>query len=79
MLSALRSQLQCANGHIPGETIKSFTYRNLAPLYVGEEMRVCVRRDTIKEGKMEVWIEGNGGGYAVKGTALVGRYEKPAP
>lgn len=65
MLSALRSQLGA------GEIIRRFDYRNLAPLYAGEELKVCVRKE--REGEMGVWVEGRGGGYAVKGTAVVGR------
>lgn len=50
-------------------------YRNLAPLYVDEEMKICVKRN---EDKFDVWIEGREGGYAVKGTAVVDqvRYQK---
>ncbi|KAF7864580.1 hypothetical protein EAF04_006712 [Stromatinia cepivora] len=64
MLSVLRSQLQ------PGEMIKRFDYRNLAPLYANEELRVCVGKNTDKNNKYEVWIEGKEGGYAVKGSAV---------
>ncbi|EMR83441.1 putative chorismate mutase prephenate dehydratase protein [Botrytis cinerea BcDW1] len=66
MFSVLRSQLQ------PGEIIKRFNYRNLAPLYANEELRVCVGKDADKSNKYEVWIEGKEGGYAVKGSAVVG-------
>jgi hydroxyacyl-ACP dehydratase HTD2-like protein with hotdog domain len=66
MLSVLRSQLG------PAEMVLKFDYRNLAPLYAEEEMRVCVKRDTEKKNKFHVWIEGKEGGYAVKGTAEVG-------
>lgn len=52
------------------ESISSIIYRNLAPLYAEEEMKVCVKRK--KRGKtagsFEVWIEGKGGGFAVKGS-----------
>lgn len=48
-----------------------FEYRNLIPLFAGEEMKVCVRRGPEKEDKLDVWIEEPGGGYAVKGTALI--------
>lgn len=51
------------------EQILTFEYRNLAPLYADEEMRICVRRDREKHDKFDVWIEGKEGGYAVKGTA----------
>jgi len=64
LLSVLRSQLQ------EGEMIKRFDYRNLAPLYANEEMRICIRKD--REKKYDVWIEGQSGGYAVKGSAIIG-------
>ncbi|KAI9802859.1 MAG: hypothetical protein M1833_001458 [Piccolia ochrophora] len=52
--------------------ILSVEYRNLSPLVVGEEMRVCGRE---KEGgeEMEVWVEGPEAGMAVKGTVKIGR------
>jgi hypothetical protein len=53
-----------------------FDYRNLAPLYVDEEMKICLRKNAKhnveKEDKYDVWIEGKDGGYAVKGTAICG-------
>ena len=49
------------------ETITEIEYRNLAPLYAEEEMRVCGRAR--EDGVWDVWIEGRDGGYAVKGTA----------
>ena len=64
MLSVLRSQLKI------GEMVLKFDYRNLAPLYVEEEMRICAKRDG--ETRFDVWIEGKEGGYAVKGSAVVG-------
>ncbi|KAF4621710.1 hypothetical protein G7Y89_g14495 [Cudoniella acicularis] len=67
MLSVLRSQLQ------EEEMIFKFDYRNLAPLYASEKMNVCVRRDPKQSSKFDVWIEGSHGGYAVKGSALIGR------
>lgn len=72
--------LTALSGHISGPEdlkfrIRDFQYRNLAPLYVGEEMKVCIRKttreDRVREAKYDVWIEGRGGGYAVKGTAIV--------
>ncbi|KAI9854858.1 MAG: hypothetical protein M1824_006548 [Vezdaea acicularis] len=54
-------------------------YRNLAPLYVGEELRVCARR--VKEDEKggmegwEVWCEGPGGGLAVRGVVEIGRVQ----
>ncbi|RFU35848.1 hypothetical protein B7463_g459, partial [Scytalidium lignicola] len=64
LLSVLRSQLR------DGEMVKRFDYRNLAPLYAHESLTVCVLRNSKENNKYEVWIEGNGGGYAVKGTAV---------
>jgi hypothetical protein len=66
MLSVLRSQLK------EGEMVLEFEYKNLVPLYAEEEMKICVRRDREKEGRFDVWIEGLGGGYAVKASAIVG-------
>ncbi|KAH8821659.1 hypothetical protein F5884DRAFT_657268 [Xylogone sp. PMI_703] len=64
MLSVLRSQLR------DGEMITKFDYRNLAPLYAHESLKVCVWRNSKEKSKYDVWIEGKGGGYAVKGTAV---------
>ncbi|KAK8041803.1 hypothetical protein PG993_006326 [Apiospora rasikravindrae] len=44
-------------------------YRNLAPLYVDEEMTVCVRSHKGSH-KHDVWIENRHGGLCVKGTVL---------
>lgn len=53
-----------------GESVRDFDYRNFRPLYVGEELTVCVRRVERSEGRgsWEVWIQGVDGGIAVKGT-----------
>lgn len=54
-----------------------FEYRNLAPLYCDENMKICVKvvngdlEAGDQEEKWSVWIEGEGGGYAVKGTAII--------
>jgi len=66
MLSVLRSQLE------DGVIVRKLDYRNLAPLYADEELRVCVRKDRDRPERLDVWIEGKGGGYAVKGSAVVG-------
>lgn len=54
--------------------VKSLSYRNLAPLYVDEEMRVCLRRTRTRpagaEVEWDVWVEGPEGGLAVKGSAV---------
>lgn len=54
----------------PGEAVRDFDYRNFRPLYVGEELTVCVRRTERLEGRgsWEVWIEGVDKAIAVKGT-----------
>ncbi|KAL2068145.1 hypothetical protein VTL71DRAFT_16243 [Oculimacula yallundae] len=70
MLSVLRSQLP------EGKMIREFNYKNLAPLYADEELRICVGRDAQKEEQVDVWIEGKEGGYAVKGTAVIGNIER---
>ncbi|KAK6866245.1 hypothetical protein PG995_002773 [Apiospora arundinis] len=53
--------------------ISRIDYRNLAPLYVGDEMTVCVRSPP-KKGehgqKHDVWIENHHGGLCVKGTVI---------
>jgi hypothetical protein len=50
--------------------LKSIEYRNLAPLYCDEEMRICgLEKKKSQNGSIyEVWIEGPTGGVAVKGT-----------
>ena len=69
MLTVLQSQMHA------GEMITQFTYRNLAPLYAHEEISVCLRIDQEDRKKYEVWIEGKSRGYAVKGSATVGKME----
>jgi hydroxyacyl-ACP dehydratase HTD2-like protein with hotdog domain len=71
MLSVLRSQLKEL------EMVGRFDYRNLAPLYANEEMKVCIRKSHIKADKYDVWIEGRDGGYAVKGTAVISQFALP--
>ncbi|KAL8688107.1 MAG: hypothetical protein Q9218_005898 [Villophora microphyllina] len=61
--------------------LQLFEYRNLAPLYAEEEMKVCLRRkdDLV----YETWIEGPDGGLAVRGTATMklraDRIQTPKP
>ena len=60
----------------PVAKIKHVEYRNLAPLYAEEEMKICVKsrvknteRKTFETYDVyDVWIEGSDGGYAVKGN-----------
>jgi hydroxyacyl-ACP dehydratase HTD2-like protein with hotdog domain len=47
------------------------SYRNLAPLYVGEEITFQGAR--IGEGRWEVWALNKEGGMAVKGTVKTER------
>ena len=59
-------------GRVDGkrEWIRSIEYRNLAPLYAEEDMKICIKRkgqDDL-QANWDVWIEGRDGGYAVKGT-----------
>ncbi|KAI1212439.1 uncharacterized protein F4807DRAFT_457934 [Annulohypoxylon truncatum] len=67
MLSAVKSQLK------KEEKIVKIDYRNLAPLYANEPLRVCVRRvEEPHDGTQrdwEVWVEDRDGGLAVRGTA----------
>jgi hydroxyacyl-ACP dehydratase HTD2-like protein with hotdog domain len=74
MLMAVRTQAEVLNakaGKGLRVSLMEFHYRNLAPLYVGEEMKVCVRVPEAG-GDWDVWIEGPDGGFAVKGTATMG-------
>lgn len=55
--------------------LRNLDYKNLAPLYAGEQVRVCLRLSH-GEGdestqKWNVWVEGPEGGLAVRGTATV--------
>ena len=66
------------------EFIRSIQYRNLAPLYAEEDMRICLKRKAQDDeyGNWDVWIEGRDGGYAVKGaikTKIQTRKETSGP
>ncbi|ROW17653.1 hypothetical protein VPNG_00951 [Cytospora leucostoma] len=63
MLSALRRALDGT-----GLAVSGLDYRNLEPVYVGEEMRVCVSPGRTR---WNVWVEGAGGRRCVKGSAQV--------
>lgn len=68
MLRVLAAAAAAATGDAedaPGK-VRRISYRNYAPLYVNEEMRVCVREVDGRD--WDVWVEGPGG-LAVKGTA----------
>lgn len=53
------------------QRIVAVQYKNLRPLYVDEEMRICVRRMRASDSDgitpWDIWIEGPDGGYAVRG------------
>jgi hypothetical protein len=59
--------------------VETIDYRNLSPLFVGGEIRVCVREtigtttasdeDGWGRRKWLLWVEGPDGGLAVRGTA----------
>ncbi|KAK0710970.1 HotDog domain-containing protein [Lasiosphaeris hirsuta] len=71
MLSALRHFSKTQD-----TWVESIDYRNLAPLYVDEELKVCAREiessaaTTPGTKRWQVWIEGPDGGLAVRGTAV---------
>lgn len=55
------------------EAIRRIEYRNLAPLYADEPLKVCGKKK--HPGEYEVWIEGAGGGLAVKGLVRTEIFE----
>lgn len=71
MLELLRKHLQ--SNH-PDHVIHGVNYRNLAPLYAEEPMKVCGRSKG--ENEWDVWIEGSNGGYAVKGVVTTIKKER---
>jgi hypothetical protein len=67
--------MQAISGYIEAEfkgqqVLESITYRNLAPLYCDEKMRICgMHKKSLDAGNLyDVWIEGPSGGVAVRGT-----------
>lgn len=67
LLTALRHHL-----HGTGLTISDIDYKNLAPLYVEEELTICGKPKPTRDNAWDVWIEAKDGGAAVRGTAHVG-------
>jgi hypothetical protein len=72
---ALTLLLQVMTGHVNAKTdgrniVESIRYRNLAPLYCDEPMRICgsIKKSFVDGELYDVWIEGPTGGVAVKGT-----------
>jgi hydroxyacyl-ACP dehydratase HTD2-like protein with hotdog domain len=61
------------NHHIkrkPENFINEISYKNLAPLYAGEPLKLCGRE--LSDDRYELWAETPQGGIAVKATAKVG-------
>ncbi|OCL14057.1 hypothetical protein AOQ84DRAFT_394704 [Glonium stellatum] len=67
LVTMLREHLKTLE---PPERVLSFDYRNLAPLYANEPLKLCGRK--AEEGKYELWAETPEGGIAVKGMARTG-------
>ncbi|KAI0862603.1 hypothetical protein F4860DRAFT_106295 [Xylaria cubensis] len=81
MLSVLQSQLDTKEL----ESIDNIDYRHLAPLYVGQPMRVCVKLQKSRAGgneqgdaaskieggrrRWDLWVENQDGSLCVRGTA----------
>lgn len=63
MLTFLQQQLAKEGGR---EKIKSVEYRNLAPLYAYDPLKICGRKSD--HNKYDVWAETPEGGIAVKGS-----------
>ncbi|KAJ0423389.1 hypothetical protein BJY00DRAFT_50839 [Aspergillus carlsbadensis] len=59
-----------------GVTIREIDYRNLAPVYVDEELAICAKPKSTKDANAwDVWIEGIDGSLAVRGTIRVDEAE----
>ncbi|KAH6890540.1 HotDog domain-containing protein [Thelonectria olida] len=79
----LALMLRVLTDHLGADlAVQRFTYRNHAPLYVNERMAISLRKVSSGAGEKEgeerwdVWVEGLGGGLAVKGTAVVAAKEE---
>ena len=83
MMSALRAKAKMMSEDDPDarpfgpRTIYNIEYRNLAPLYVNEELKVCVsRRSQERLGRRgryflwDVWVENHNGSLCAKGSAV---------
>ncbi|KAK2882598.1 hypothetical protein FQN49_000210 [Arthroderma sp. PD_2] len=67
-LTIMLTAFQCHAAKL-GQTVSSIEYRNLAPLLVEHEMRVCAARKSNGSGNSwDIWVEGKDGGLAAKGT-----------
>lgn len=65
-LTLLLSVLQRHLGGL-GQQVQHIDYKNLAPLFVEEQLTVCGKPRN-ESGTWDVWIEGPDGGLAVRGT-----------
>lgn len=77
MLQSVKKHFQTLKPEDSNQKVESIEYRNVAPLYCDEEMRICVKekRRTDTGSVWDVWIEGPTGGMAVK--ALVRSVRMP--
>ncbi|KAF1957287.1 hypothetical protein CC80DRAFT_443419 [Byssothecium circinans] len=71
MVKLIASHLATNQSGSP-KTVHAIEYRNIAPLYCDEPLRLCAREKkglaTNNGSVFDVWIEGPTGGVAVKGT-----------
>jgi hydroxyacyl-ACP dehydratase HTD2-like protein with hotdog domain len=59
---------------VPGGAIADFSYRNVAPLYADEEMRLCVAQQSdVVQGACDIklWAENRLGEVAVRADARI--------
>jgi hydroxyacyl-ACP dehydratase HTD2-like protein with hotdog domain len=73
MLTALRPYLSKLN-----RVITEIEYRNLAPLYVDEEMKICAKgiKNCELDSSLAVWIQGKDGRLALRGTVKTEKIEQ---
>ncbi|KAL3481869.1 hypothetical protein BJX99DRAFT_132516 [Aspergillus californicus] len=70
LLTALRHHLEGK-----GLSIRDIEYKNLAPVHVEEELTICGKLKLNDHSAWDVWIEGRGGGLAVRGTVHLGHVQ----
>lgn len=51
-----------------GRRIQRIEYRNIAPLFVEQELSICAKVKEPADSTWEAWIEGPHGGLSVRGT-----------
>jgi len=61
---------QIREQHGDSAMITEITYRNVAPLYATEEMKLC-GRDANGDGEYKLWVENPMGDIAVKASAKI--------